>query len=99
MCIYKGKFIIFRVDNGWIVYNTAKEFKNGHTHLKSKTSALAAVDFVQKEKIPRKTGNYYLKSLIRLSNNEEYVAKVNELLNVRKSKEPKQKYCRIQGYK
>lgn len=94
MSIFKGKFVLFQVSNGWIVYNTEKSFKEGHTHLKSKSSALAAIDFVQKEKIPKKTGYYYLISLIRLSNNDKYVAKVKKLVDVRKQKGPKDKYYR-----
>ena len=92
MCIKKDKFILFQVRNGWIVYNTNKEFENGHTHLKSKCSALAAIDFVLKEKIPKRSSNYYLISLIRISDNENYVGKVRELMNVRGSKGKKPIY-------
>jgi len=92
MCIKKDRFIVFQVQNGWIVYNTKKAFENGHTHLKSKCSALAAIDFVLKEKIPKRCGNYYLISLTRISDNEKYVAKVRELISVRGSKGKKQIY-------
>ena len=92
MTIKKGNFILFQVRNGWIVYNTCKKFEEGHTHIRNKTSALAAVDFVSKEKIPRKYSNYYLISLKRLSNNPKYIAKVDSLLNIRQIKGKKERY-------
>jgi hypothetical protein len=92
MCIHKDKFILFQVKNGWIVYNTTKQFEEGHTHLRNKSSALAAINFVLLEKIPRRSSNYYLISLIRISDNPEYVAKVNQLIDTRRSKGKKQDY-------
>ena len=83
---------MFQVKGGWIVYNTTKQFEKGHTHLRSKSSALAAINFVLLEKLPRRSSNYYLISLIRISDNPEYVAKVNQLMETRRSKGKKQEY-------
>jgi len=92
--ISKLEFVLFQVSDGWIVYNTNKPFKEGHTHLRNKNSALAAIDFVHKERIPKKTSIYYLISLIRISNNIEYVAKVSNLIEVRKGKGKKEACCK-----
>jgi hypothetical protein len=92
MSIKKDKFILFQVDDGWIVYNTAKPFEKGHTHLRSKNSALAAIDFVLKKKIPKKCSFYYLISLIRISDNEKYIGKIQDLIDIRKSKGKKRVY-------
>lgn len=94
MAIKKKQFIVFQVSNGWIVYNTDKEFKQGHTHLRSKQSALALVDFALKEKIPRRCGFYYLISLCRVSNNIDFVGKVLSLIDVRKGKGKKQTFVK-----
>lgn len=95
----KEQFIILPYENGWIVYNMKLPFKDGHTHLRNRKSAVAAVDFVLKGKIPKRTGFYYLQSLMRISDNESYRTKVGELIEVRKGKGQKTKYQRSQGIK
>ena len=79
--IYKRKeFIIFHIKGGYIAYNRKKDFQNGHTHLKSFNSAKTAIDLVSKKKVPKSTDKYYLTSLMRLSNDEEYIRKIKELI-------------------
>ena len=71
----KKHFIITKVQNGYIVYNTDKEFEKGHTHLKSFKASKTAIDLVLNSKIPRSTNFYYLESLIRLSSDKKYIEK------------------------
>ena len=82
----KKEFIIFQVKNGYIAYNTKKEFKDGHTHLRCFESAKTAIDLVIRKKVPRSTDSYYLTSLIRLSEDTAYISKINELIKYRKQK-------------
>ncbi len=97
--IYERKeFIIFQVKEGYIAYNTKKEFENGHTHLKHFDAAKKAIDLVINKKIPKSTNVYYLTSLIRLTNDENYVEKINELIDVRIKKGKKEKYYNV-GYR
>ncbi len=45
MVIYrKDEFIILKVSEGFIVYNTKKEWENGHSHLKSLKAAKTAIN-------------------------------------------------------
>lgn len=37
-------FIIFQVKEGYIAYNTKKNFEEGHTHLKNFNAAKNAID-------------------------------------------------------
>jgi uncharacterized protein YfaT (DUF1175 family) len=94
MVINKENFIIFQVSRGWIVYNRDKEFKQGHTHIRNKKSAIDLVNFALKESIPRRCSNYYLISLSRISSNTKYVEKVLQLVATRKGKGRKPKYRR-----
>lgn len=89
-----GNFVVFRAGTGYIVYNKLKPFTEGHTHIKNKKSALDAVNFVRHCKIPKRTSDYYLLSLIRLSTNEKYIQDIQALRDVRRSKGTKQKYYR-----
>ena len=59
----KQGYIILRVRNGYIVYNTNKVFSEGHTHLKSFTMAKTLIDNCIKHKRP-KTNNYYVITII-----------------------------------
>lgn len=94
----KKEFIIFQVKEGFIAYNTKKVFQEGHTHLKHFEAAKTAIDLVINKKIPKSTDGYYLTSLIRLSEDDIYIDKINELIKTRENKGKKEKYVNS-GYK
>ena len=49
--VYERKeYIVLKVNNGYIVYNTHKEFAEGHTHLKSFSMAKTLIDNCIKKK-------------------------------------------------
>ena len=82
----EGSFVIYECTRGFIVHNRNKEFKNGHTHLRHFKAAKEAIKYVTNKRIPKDTGEYYLTSLARLSEDKDYVKKINELIWVRKKK-------------
>lgn len=88
----KREFIIFQVKNGYIAYNTKKTFADGHTHLRCFGSAKTAIDLVIRKKVPRSTDLYYLTSLIRLSEDIDYITKINGLTKYRKEKLNRENY-------
>jgi hypothetical protein len=96
MVIYrKGEFIILKVSEGFIVYNTKKEWENGHSHLKSLKAAKTAINLVQKGKLPRSRGFYYLTTLQRISTEEKYIERIEQLKQTRKEKGRKQTYYNV----
>lgn len=88
----KKEFIIFKVKEGYIAYNTKKDFEEGHTHLKHFNAAKKAIELVISKKIPRSTNVYYLTSLVRLTNDKTYEKKISELIETRKNKGKKDNY-------
>lgn len=97
--IYEKKgFIIFQVKEGYVVYNTKKDFQEGHTHLKHFEAAKTAIDLVINKKIPKSTDVYYLSSLVRISDDDDYINHIEELIEARKQKGKKEKYYNS-GYK
>lgn len=86
MKYHKSNFIIFDAEGGVVVYNTHKEFSKGHTHLKSFKAGKDAINFVLKRKIPSKASNYYLISLMRISEDPQYISKIKTLMDTRKQK-------------
>ena len=63
-----------------------------HTHIHSKKLAKTIINNVCSEKIPLHSHSRTLESMKRLSDNEKYVNKINELLNTRMNKGRKQSY-------
>ena len=94
----KKEFMIFQVKEGYIAYNTKKPFEEGHTHLKNFNAAKKAIELVINKKIPKSTNAYYLTSLIRLTNDEKYMVKIEELIETRAQKGKKDKYYNV-GYR
>jgi len=63
-----------------------------HTHIKSRKLAETIISNVCREKISLHSYSRTLESMKRLSNNIEYIKKIDELLSVRKQKGKKQPY-------
>lgn len=55
-----------------------------HTHMKSRSACENIIKNVIHKKIPNNVGNYYLSSLIRVSIDERYNDRVQQLIDFRK---------------
>lgn len=100
MCVLRYRreeYVILQADDCIIVYNTEKPFERGHTHLKSLKSGIDAINFVIHKKIPKRTSKYYLKSLIRISKDDNYICQINQLLQTRHDKGEKPKPIKKPG--
>ena len=63
-----------------------------HTHIHSKKLAETIINNVCSEKIPLHSHSRTLESMKRLSDNEKYIKKIEEILEVRRQKGIKQNY-------
>lgn len=63
-----------------------------HCHCKSRRLAETIIRNVCSEKIPLRSNSRTLESMMRLSCNERFTAKIQEILNTRKQKGRKQNY-------
>ena len=63
-----------------------------HTHVHSRKLAETIINNVCSEKIPLHSHSRTLVSMKRLSNSQQYIKKIDELLTVRKQKGKKQSY-------
>lgn len=78
--IYRKKsFIVFRAGDGYIIHNTEKSFKKGHTHIKNVNTAKYIVSLAAKKILPKHLSDYLLVSLLRLSNDDIYTAKIEKM--------------------
>lgn len=86
--IYERKeYMIIKVKNGYVVYNSKKEFKEGHTHLKNYNMCKVLIDNLIKRKIPRTDNVYILTSHIRVSNDQDYNEEIKQMIIKKKTKE------------
>ena len=99
--IYEYKeFVILKVKHnkkiGFIVYNTNKEWENGHTHLNSRTISEIVIKNVAQKRKPKTNNLYVLRSHARVSNDEKYIKFIEGLIETKKNKE-KKKYINKKG--
>ena len=86
--VYERKeYIILAVKKGYVVYNTEKSFATGHSHIYGFDMAKTIIDNCIKKKMPKTRNLYLLSSHARVSNDEKYIRLVEELIEVRKSKD------------
>lgn len=70
--IYKKEnFIIIPVCKDYLVINTNKIFKEGHTHVKSIGIARMLIDLALEKRLPKNP--YFVGNLIRIATDKEYI--------------------------
>lgn len=65
----------------YVVYNTKKEWRYGHTHIHTYKQALYLVDCVLQNKIPHKVNRYFLVSLYRVTSNKKEQELIKRVLD------------------
>ena len=85
-------YIILRVKRGYIVYNTKKNFKNGHTHIQSFDMAKTIIDNNIRKKRPKTNSTYLIESHIRVTNDSKYKKMLEELLASKEDRTKDNKY-------
>ena len=84
------------VNNGFILINQEKAkkqgFENAHTHIKNKGMATTIRDNVLRKKMPKTRNTYLLSSHLRISTDEKYMRKIQELIDVIENKDSPKYY-------
>lgn len=92
----RREYIIFKGgDSDYIVYNTNKRFKQGHSHLKSYKRAKEVVRHSINKHFPLHWSNYFIHTMIRLTEDEVFKSRLEELRTTRKAKGRKKNYRNI----
>lgn len=89
--IYKFKYynIYSNHNNGFIVHNTMKDFQNGHTHLNNYNTAKYLIRLSYYHRIPDHLSEYIIDSLIRISNNKDYIDQLYQIKSKMKKRHGK----------
>lgn len=72
----KNEYVVFPVSNNYIVLNTEKVFKDGHTHVNEMGLARLLIDLAIKKQLPKNP--YYVDRLIRIAKDKDYIGKLKE---------------------
>jgi hypothetical protein len=90
---------VYKVGDDYIIHNTNKPWKdsynsdnNGHTHVEHKKTAIWLCELAVYKRIPRTKCLYFYKSLIRISDDEIYTRKLQEMYDVKLKKQCDKKY-------
>lgn len=98
--IYKKRsFIIYRVRDGHIVYNTEKPFSEGHTHISNINTAKHMINISINKRLPKHLSDYLLESLLRLANDEDFIIEIEKMRKKRKNRKEKGKMDKFIGTK
>ncbi len=74
-------YLIIKVSNsGFVVLNKRKDFKNGHTHIRSFKTAKYLIDLASRKTLPHHLSPYLLVSLMRITEDDMFKRKVEQLL-------------------
>lgn len=78
----KRHFNIYAVNNSeFIVHNTKLPFDKHHTHINKFSTAKYLINISLYKSLPKRLSNYLIISLIRLTDDEEYIEKLYALLD------------------
>lgn len=73
----KKSYYIYKVSkNRYIVYNSKKEFKYGHTHINNYNTAKYVINLSIYNTVPNHLSKYLIESLIRISTDKTYIKKL-----------------------
>lgn len=82
----KKNYKIYFFDNGgYIIHNTKGEFSQHHTHINNYNTAKYLIDLSIHNTVPYHLSNYLLESLLRISLDENYKRKIQNLIDKQKS--------------
>jgi hypothetical protein len=72
----KDEYVVVPVENNFLVINTNKVFKEGHTHIDRIGVARLLVDLAASKQLPKNP--YFVDNLIRISVDKKYIDKLKE---------------------
>lgn len=83
----RKEYIILAVKKGYVVYNRNKDFDEGHSHIYGFNVAKTVIDNCIRKKMPKTRNLYLLSSHIRISTDDKYINMIEELIEVKESKD------------
>lgn len=83
----KANYNVYDMGEGYIIHNIKKPFVDGHTHINNYKTCLYLINLSIHNSIPHHLNEYFLISLKRLATDEDYIEKIDKLLETKSNKE------------
>ena len=81
MQVYQNNhFKVYKADYGFIIHNIDKSFEKGHTHVQKYTTCMILIKLLVNKRTPKSRSKYFLESLMRLCDDENYKQQIQQLL-------------------
>lgn len=94
----RSNYVVYRGNknkDGFIIYNKNKPFNKGHTHLKSLNKCKKVIDNMISKNFPLSWSNFFIVSMLRLSDDKEFSKKLRVLHKTRLKKGKKRSYKNV----
>jgi hypothetical protein len=81
MQVYQNThFKVYKSEDGFVIHNIDKGFENGHTHVQKYNTCMVLIKLLVNKKAPKSKSRYFLESLLRLCDDENYKQQIQQLL-------------------
>lgn len=81
MQVYQNNhFKVYKSEDGFIIHNIDKGFEKGHTHVQKYTTCMILIKLLVNKRTPKSRSRYFLESLMRLCDDENYKQQIQQLL-------------------
>lgn len=98
--VYKKKqYNIYDMGDGYIIHNIDKPFNEGHTHINNYKTAVYIIDLAIHKSIPHHICEYFMISLKRLSTDDDYIRKIDDILESKQNRHHKPYYNKPKHFK
>lgn len=79
--IYQNtNFKVYKSEDGFIIHNTDKVFRDGHTHVQKYDTCMVIIKLLTTKRPPKSKSRYFLESLLRLCDDETYRQQIQQAL-------------------
>lgn len=79
--IYQNtNYKVYKTEDGFIVHNIYKDFKKGHTHVQKYETCMIMIKLLKNKRMPKSKSRYFIESLLRLSDDDNYSNELEQLL-------------------
>lgn len=82
----KKNYSIYEAHGEYIVHNLNKPFEDGHTHINRFDTAKFLLNLALHHSVPRHVCDYFITSLLRLSDNDKYTEHLLSIQTARKNR-------------
>jgi hypothetical protein len=75
----RREFVVFKIDDNFLLINTNKPFDLGHTHLRSFNACISIIKLIERKQLPKSKSRHFMESILRVCDDNLYSEKIRQL--------------------